>query len=120
MKVCSVAIGALALMISGCVTAPTPKQQPPGGYEAVRFRSAFSAVDHSINTYTFTAGTTLVSDRQSDAGQIYCGTVAINEQVSQGCFGFDGSNIIIGPESTLKRAERPVPPGTIERTRMPL
>lgn len=120
MKACWLAIGTLALLTSGCVTPPVPKQQPPGGYVAIRFRSAFSAVDHSINTFTFTAGTTLVSDRESDAGRVYCGTVAINEQASQGCFGFDGSNIVIGPESTLKRAVRPVPFGTIERTRMPL
>lgn len=110
----------LCLAAGGCVSAPTPKQQPPGGYEALKFKSTVSLRDHSINTYTFMAGSTLISDHVSSAGQIYCGTAFVNEAPAMVCVGYDGGSLTLGPEDGMKRVTRPVVPGAVELTRMPV
>lgn len=110
----------LCLMVGGCVSAPTPKPQPPGGYEALKFKSTVSLRDHSINTYTFMAGTTLISDRISPTGTVFCGTAFVNEAPGMVCVGFDGGSLTLAPEDTIKRVTRPVAPGAVELSRMPV
>lgn len=116
----TIAIVILAAALSAC-TSITLVQPGVGGFAAVEFLRAVQIQDHSINVYTFDAGSRFIADRYgSDGKPVYCGLASINQdgRPFNVCFGFEEpSTIILGPGASLGReVRRPQPEGTIRHS----
>ena len=108
-------LGALATR-GGCYVAH-PSVQGANGYAAVRFLKVAQIRDHALNVYTFNAGTTLIADRMTSYGQVYCGSAMRNddEHVIVTCIGVKNeTSVVLNPGAFLKEVEREIPLGTIE------
>jgi hypothetical protein len=107
----------VSLLLSACVQAPIPKASENGSFETITFTQAVNVRDHAINTYSFSAGSTFVSDQVGpDDRTIYCGTAAINGSLFPVCIGHENPDqITIAVGSRSKEVRRSVPPGSIRK-----
>jgi hypothetical protein len=81
--------------------------------DAIRFRRTIQ-VRIVLNTYTFMAGTTLIADRRSESGPVFCGPGQINGGSTVVCVGVEGSKaLLFGP-----RDRHVVPADTFERLKI--
>ena len=102
-----------------CAEEVKPIAQPEGGYDAVRFVRTVEVSDHAIGSFVFNADSVFISDRLSDRGKVYCGTVTYNSAAWPTCIRAEPPNTIfvqVGMRWTERARE--VPPGTFELTKV--